>query len=274
MMSFSMAQDNFLIFEGDTINLVDENGFKQGSWLIFRADTDQIKQKGKYINNKKSGLWITYHKNGTVKSEIHHVNNIPKGYAKIYREDGTLLEEGYWNGDKWTGQYRFYHENGNTAYLFNYDSLGMKNGVQKYFHENGNVKISGVWKKGEEDGILKMWDQQGSLIGEKQFKNGQLIAESINRKGQAEQKVGHKQTDIKRPVKADEEHPAALKVYEGTGYNKLYNHHKKIDQEGTFINGFLYDGKKYIYDDEGHLIRTIIIKDGKKHTIEPAEEEQ
>jgi hypothetical protein len=38
---------------------------------------------------------------------------------------------------------------------------------------------------------------------------------------------------------------------------------KKLDEDGTFLDGSLYNGKKYIYDEQGLLMAIVIITNGK-----------
>jgi antitoxin component YwqK of YwqJK toxin-antitoxin module len=52
-------------------------------------------------------------------------------------------------------------------------------------------------------------------------------------------------------------------VFSGTGYFKFINENGQVDREGTFDRGILIDGKKYIYDANGKLLRTAIITGGK-----------
>ena len=49
--------------------------------------------------------------------------------------NGKLSEEGLWQNNVWVGAYKYYYENGQMAYEFNYNSQGKREGPQKYYHE-------------------------------------------------------------------------------------------------------------------------------------------
>jgi antitoxin component YwqK of YwqJK toxin-antitoxin module len=51
------------------------------------------------------------------------------------------------------------------------------------------------------------------------------------------------------------------------GYNKVYNENDEIWLDGNFKAGQLYDGKVYIYNDDGILKKIKIYKEGKFHSL-------
>ncbi|MBI4646574.1 MAG: toxin-antitoxin system YwqK family antitoxin [Bacteroidia bacterium] len=163
----------------DTINKVDANNMKQGYWIKF-DNTKTIKvEEGKFVDDKKEGIWITYYADGKIKSEITYVKGKPDGYARIYYQNGNLSEEGDWKGTKWVGNYKFYYENGSTQYEWSYNNTGKRTGEQKYYHDNGNLMITGEWIDGKENGVIKEYNEKGVLIAEKSFNNGTLDPASV-----------------------------------------------------------------------------------------------
>jgi len=51
-------------------------------------------------------------------------------------------------------------------------------------------------------------------------------------------------------------------VFNPNGYNKIYNYLNKVWQEGEFSNGKLYNGKLYIYDSDGMLLKIFTYAEG------------
>ena len=82
------------------------------------------------------------------------VNGKADGYAKLYYENGRVSEEGQWKNKIWVGDYKYYFENGNPAYVWKFDETGKRNGMQIYYHENGNKMIEGEWADGKETGTI------------------------------------------------------------------------------------------------------------------------
>ena len=54
------SAQTFEVVDGDTINLTDKNGKKQGFWRYFWANGD-LKYEVFYENNEKEGLEIRYY---------------------------------------------------------------------------------------------------------------------------------------------------------------------------------------------------------------------
>lgn len=87
----------------DTLNQTDENGLKQGYWIIsseMKPEKGYPKgtriEEGIYLDDRKNGLWKKYHKDGkTVRLIGTYKNNRPGGeYWKFY-PSGVLMEHGF-----------------------------------------------------------------------------------------------------------------------------------------------------------------------------------
>jgi antitoxin component YwqK of YwqJK toxin-antitoxin module len=273
---YGIHAQNFEMFKGDTINKTDASGQKSGRWIIFDDTKTIVLEEGKYILNKKEGIWKKYYDSGKIKHELTYKSNKPDGYAKFYYENGIVSEEGLWKNNKWVGEYKFYFENGNVSYEWKYNEQGKRSGEQKYYHPNGKVMIVGDWQEGKESGIIKEFDENGNLVSEKNFSNGTLDQNSIKNYDVADKKNENNQikNEVKDPVTNDvktnnvqNNTSDKLTLFNGTGYNKLYTKDGKIEQEGDFVNGILQLGKKYYYDASGKLAKTVIIKDGKVYNV-------
>ncbi|MBN1252973.1 MAG: toxin-antitoxin system YwqK family antitoxin [Bacteroidales bacterium] len=263
-----VANSQGVINNSDTINRLDANKNKYGWWIyLYTNETKKIEKEGNFVNNKKHGIWKSYYLNGNLKSEITYINNRPNGYAKIYYETGKLSEEGIWQGTKWVGKYNFYHENGEKAYEWSFNEKGKRSGIQKYYYPSGKLRIEGDWREGKENGVIKEYDEKGSLKSEKFFAAGQFNEKSS--KFYAEKKVSVDEIPDDTNATISKEHidnennENSYEVFDGNGNHKLYNAFKKIDREGEFRNGKLIDGKRYYYNSDGLLIKTVIYKNGR-----------
>ena len=83
-----------------------------------------------------------------------------------------------WKGNKWTGDYKYYHENGKIYHEFAYNEKGKRSGSQKYYYDTGQIMIEGEWLEGKESGMLKEYYEDGSVKSEKFFNNGAIDPES------------------------------------------------------------------------------------------------
>ena len=237
----------FIVFEGDTVNLVDALNKKQGTWMNFGASGKKVIEKGNYINDKKEGLWTAYFPNGNIKHEITFKSGIANGPAKFYYEDGKVWEQGTWMFDHWVGNYQFFYPSGQIAYDWNYNATGKRTGVQKYYHENGNVKYEGDWENGKTTGALKMYDQDGKLSGERIYAQGKF-----------------QQTINYNSVEQSHDNSGRMNTarFTGSGYHTIYNMDGHIAKKGLFEKGQLINGEQYVYDGDGKLSSVLIFENG------------
>lgn len=281
------------IYKGDTINVYDTKNKKQGTWIYFYDNKkEKIRQKGIFVNDQKQGEWTTYYENGNIQSVVTFKENKPNGYTKSYYPGGQLQEEGNWQLNKWTGEYKFYYENGKVKYHWFFDYNGQRTGKQDYFYSNGQKQIEGEWLQGKETGVIKEYHSNGKVSKIANFEGGKLNGSyseyyedgSIKTKvifiqGEADPQQSYayrpptKEEDKKKEDDAfsqvgkdftkDTNETKQYRVFSGTGYFKFINENGQVDREGNFDRGVLIDGKKYIYDPNGKLLRTAIISGGK-----------
>ena len=271
----------FEMYEGDTINKRDAENKRQGIWIKFDAQK-RVVEKGQYVNNKKEGLWYGYYPSGKMKHEITYDKNRPDGPAKFYYEDGKISEQGIWKVNKWVGDYQYYHTNGNLAYDWKYNESGKRTGEQKYYYDDGSLMIKGDWTDGKKEGTLREFYPDGSVKSEIDFADGKINVASVKEyeiaqkpapKVMAPGTQPKKTTTSTTTTSSGSSDSGNIGVFTQTGYYKTFNEFKKLDREGDFVNGKLMNGKRYFYDDNGNLTRTLIYKDGKiSETIDHTQE--
>ncbi len=267
LLNVSIGQ-SYQVYNGDTINKVDESNFKQGHWIYFGNMTnlpeyksEQKVEEGKFQDNRKDGLWVKYFPNEKIQSEITFSNNRPNGEYKIYYDNGQLQEQGLWKNNRNTGAFKRYHDNGQPQQEFVFNEGGKRDGTQKYFHENGQLMIIGDIKEGKETGEFKEYFANGDLKSVKVFDEaGVLNAEKSKdfESVKPEVKIVESKPDVPEKtttavVVKEEKANEALNVFNGEGQWTLYNKNKQVSQKGFFKGGRLKDGEKYVYDKDGIL---------------------
>lgn len=141
---------SYKIDAGDTINIVDRDTLKQGVWRHYYPG-NKLKSEVVYKNNKKQGLEIQWYNNhnNCVKQETHYNNGVLDGpityYTKGCRKD---MIENFKNG--------------------------VKEGIEITYHANGNIKAEGVYKKGNLDGVYKIYDKNGKFSFESRSTNEEI----------------------------------------------------------------------------------------------------
>ncbi|HRN41551.1 MAG TPA: SpoIIE family protein phosphatase [Vicingus sp.] len=141
---------------GDTVNVTDNYGLKQGRWVYLGQDKveqwfkeykpDQVVEEGSYFNGKKTGTWRRYHINGKLQRELKYTNDTIDGLAKYYSKDGLLHVEGFQKGKDFVGDYFIYDSSGKrfkkeAAKKNNYALLAFSGKVEKSGKGIADVKI-------------------------------------------------------------------------------------------------------------------------------------
>jgi antitoxin component YwqK of YwqJK toxin-antitoxin module len=269
LIAFWLLLPGFLFAQTDTLNREDENGWKQGYWIIKAemlegnlCPAGQKVEEGRFLNNRKIGTWKYYFCSGRVKSEMTYRED-KSAYCKNYYENGILQEEGVWKNGDWVGKYKYFYESGKPFYDFQFDENGKREGLQKYFHENGNTMIEGEWSDGKESGVIKEFNAYGQLVSEKTFNEGKLDETSVKSYKPSEPVAKEKEPEQKEIKKAVEPIPDKPLGLLPDGFNRTYiKGTKLVEKEGEFRNQQLIDGKIYKYDD-GELKKIIIYKNGR-----------
>lgn len=258
----------------DSINIIDFKGLKQGRWIIFGKSkpnscyqpTSKV-QEGKYIDNRKNGIWKEYYCNGNTKNKITFQNGRPDGYAIMYHENGKIAEEGTWKINKWTGNYKLYYDNGNVQQEFTFNPSGKREGPQRYYYEDGTTQIEGNWANGKEAGEVKEFHPDGSIKKVVSYDNGQADIASIK-------EFAPKRPISDKPILVDNTKKVTVSKEETVQDPKgkgptiingpfiLYNKNRQKTKDGVFKDNRLMEGKNYIYDENGILKRIEVYKNG------------
>jgi len=130
------------------------NGKKEGEFIETFVDTDNIKQKGNYVNDQKDGLWLT----GTLRG-------------------ADMKEETYKNGvlqnSKRTQKYT--SQDGDYTSVTLYNGKGNKDGVYIETYTPGKVeKVRGTYVNNRKDGKWTYKDKSGKVTKEEVYEDGVL----------------------------------------------------------------------------------------------------
>jgi antitoxin component YwqK of YwqJK toxin-antitoxin module len=131
----------FEVKDGDTINVVDKNGLKQGIWRTYWSNGD-LRSETFYIDNKKNGLEITF-----------------------YDYPDCPEKEAFYKNDSLDGAVIYYSKRCKKNFEEHYVN-GIKEGWEIEYYDNGMKKAEGYFKKGNLDGFYKVYDRKGRFAYE------------------------------------------------------------------------------------------------------------
>jgi antitoxin component YwqK of YwqJK toxin-antitoxin module len=258
--------------QGGTNVTVD--GKKQGKWIYLGKDRPSAGypaegkiEEGSYTDNRKEGVWIKYHNDGTTPSlKGEYMNNRPSGKYTKFHANGTVKETGTFNRNKYYDSLKRFDANGVLIYEGDYNDAGMEQGAVKHYYSNGQEEFvynsqngiaTGKATRYYENGDIKeilFYDSQGSIEKSEQ-------REMIN-------------PPVKPVIPGASKEPAPVVSqprtkgarFQPNGYNKVYNTDDEIWQDGEFRSGRLWDGKVYEYDSDGILLKVKVFKKGVYHS--------
>lgn len=254
-------------------NGYNSNGKKTGKWVFKGKDhprsgysSNTKVEEGNFIEGRKEGMWIKYHRDGkTIRLKGHYTNNRPSGFYIRYHKNAKKNEEANFIQDKYKGVYNRYYNNGKLAYSGNYNNKGEESGLIKYYFRNGKIQMEYMAKNGKPFGKIKNYYKNGSLKSE-------IILDGAGKKKSA---INY-EPSIEKPIQVIEKKPEGAPVvknpnthgvgFEFFGYNKVYNLNDEIWMDGIFKNGKLWDGKLYIYDEDGIIQKVKVFKKGVYHS--------
>lgn len=285
---FPLFSQQFRLFKGDTINRVDLNNMRQGPWKVLgdmsddaRYSPNSVVEEGKYINNKKDGLWISYYPSGKEHTIITYISNKPNGAYKIFYENGQLEEEGTWKTNKNTGNFKRFYANGKPHQEFVFNTTGKRNGTQKYYYENGQLMIVGEVNEGKESGEFREYYEDGSLKSVKFYDEPGIVNHEKTKEYEAKtpqkpepimEVIDVQKTALVEKGSSQNEAEKKMNPFDGNGAHTLYNSDRQISQKGIFKNYKLVDGYYYKYDENGILKNIERYKNGKYVGDAPLEE--
>jgi len=205
----SAYPDSTKVEEGNYIN-----GAKEGIWIKYYIDGKSIKLIGEFKKNRPSGNYSKYYENGSIKetgkfnsktyfdSLIQFYENGQKKYCAFYdslgKEKGVVqyfysngqlkLSYNALNGTPKGTSTRFY-ENGDLMETIEYDTNGLELKSNQYEMKNPPIAPLNSTKKSPSDipkdsggvfpdfnpnGNNKIYNENGDLLQDGFFKNGQL----------------------------------------------------------------------------------------------------
>ena len=159
-------KSDILLAEG----IYDEQGRKQKLWKYYHL-TGELKEQGKYKNDKKIGTWKYFFMNGEVEQIGEYVMDLPEGVWRWYYESGNIRkEEEYVDGFEDGPSTEYADSTGQVLASGEYIE-GFKDGQWQYYV--GDTKLSGKYFEGEKQGSWRMVSTKtGKALFEGDYLNG------------------------------------------------------------------------------------------------------
>ncbi|MFR4519973.1 MAG: toxin-antitoxin system YwqK family antitoxin [Fusobacterium sp.] len=184
------------------INNTNEDGFKEGLWVVPKEDewikeeicffendklngkfaeifkNNEIAEIGTYKDNIKEGKAFSYYDETlNLKEEKNYENGVLNGKYKNFLYTGELSCEGNMKNGEFDGTLKSY-DSTKDGKLFLWQIMEYKNGVEQgpgvNFYENGNIKSSFNFVNGELNGKCTDFYENGNIKTISNFENSKL----------------------------------------------------------------------------------------------------
>jgi antitoxin component YwqK of YwqJK toxin-antitoxin module len=120
-------------------------------------------EKGRIVNGKKEGLWLSWHENGEKLGEYHYKNGELNGIGKQWFVNGKIQALSKYKDGKLIDTAKRYHSNGRLSEFAYYNNSGLQDGKFTIWHENGNIIQEGYYILGRKDSICQTYYDNGKI---------------------------------------------------------------------------------------------------------------
>ena len=270
----------------DTLNQFDQFGKRTGYWIVDEnndATTFSSKTKrkeGRYIKGRKNGAWICYHSDGVTPRLIgEYQDNRPGGAYFRFDKKGELIQASsvprqinqsnsveaknelfacrmmFHNSEMVAGQVFFEKRAFQAPYTFQFWT---EKSLDKNQLVSSHVNYSWLNQNYPElySNYLHVRVPHAIKIENTEI---QKVVSKIEQMQVSQ--IDNRSKSILPPVITDPRVAKGL-VFQLNGFNKLYTGSDEIWVDGLFRNGQLKDGKVFVYDRDGVLLKVRIFKDG------------
>ncbi len=137
-------------------------------------ETGEMLAEGRYTNNKKEGMWISYGAKNIKVEQGTFLDGKKYGPWKTFYEDGTVSMEVYFENDLEQGPVKYYYLDGKLKQEANYRD-GFLDGLSTNYDSQGKKVLKGIYYKGARDGRWIYYDDQQNMETVLEYDKGELL---------------------------------------------------------------------------------------------------
>jgi len=163
------------------INQLDEKGRKQGEWQKTFVDSEALRYKGQFNDDKPVGKFVYYYPNNQVRSIITHDQNSKRSEAFFYHPTNDLIAHGIYRGELKDSVWTHFLPTGFYSFTETYKN-GELHGERITFYgpeaiEDPKIKLilrKSNFVNGEQHGEFIEYFSDGIIKAEGSYLNGVL----------------------------------------------------------------------------------------------------
>lgn len=271
----------------ESINKFDSKGKRTGYWVvdannhpISRTAKNKWKE-GTYVNGRKSGVWINYHDDGktprligeyadnrpagayfrfNVKGEMQQASSVPRKITETQSVTAT--------NKVFTCKMNFDNKEIVAGQVYFSKKVVKQNAVQFWLEKSleaissESEVIDFTWLNTNYDKLYaKYLEVRVPKLTSKEIVKITKVEKVLQPKLTADQDQAKKKNYYYPPIIRTPRVARGL-IFQPNGFNKLYTPRDEIWIDGYFKEGQLQDGKVFIYDNDGVLLKVRVYKNG------------
>jgi len=136
--------------------------------VTYYTNQGQIVAQGHMQDQKRVGLWTTYHKGGhSVMSKEYYKDDLLQGTKETYYPDDTLAETCTYTKGERQGVCRYFGPGGQLIKSFTYEDDQL-HGPAEFFDLSGTLERSGFYDRDRKSGVWKTF-VDGKVVKQEHF---------------------------------------------------------------------------------------------------------
>lgn len=262
------------------------NNKKEGLWIKYHNDGVTPKLKGEYKNNRPNGKYTKFYRNGVVMetgifSRGRYIDTLQR-----YHDNGKIRYFGVHDeyGNSVVDSFFYYQSNWCMDHIDVFWDVTDSVECITFAKDTCNALVSTVkspfhiprhsyhhldkeiiyGSKGDPISPIATKSRKFYRNSELQYITYRIDSSAVSGKQFALFELNTDPTKLTNPVL----HPCSIKsgIFKPNGAMRLYNEHDEMFVVAEFKEYQLWDGKVYIYDDDGVLLKVKVYKKGKYHS--------
>ncbi|MEZ4722128.1 MAG: SpoIIE family protein phosphatase [Flavobacteriales bacterium] len=174
-----------VVYDSDTINIVDSNLNRQGGWVYFGSESDDDRfadhhkvYEGDYVDGLKEQRWTRFFPNQNKELDLMFINDRFNGNFTTYYETGEVESRGSYDRSikRKVADFDLFYKQGNLKADFQFDDTGRKNGQQYVYYPNGNLAVSAIFLNDTLHGPMLIMEKSGKVLEQRIYEHGKLIS--------------------------------------------------------------------------------------------------
>lgn len=163
-----------------------KNGQKNGRWTLYHQSTGEKLGEGDYLDDKQTGPWLFFHKNGQVSAKGDFIEEQKTGEWQWFYDTGEMMSKANYvikEVDAGILKMKVGGIEGKKISYFKSGKVwkeedhrdGLKNGRSQEYFENGSPKEIAMFEKNEYNGQFNQWFENGKKKSDGSFSAGQRV---------------------------------------------------------------------------------------------------